>query len=65
MFAERGYEGTSVDDLVRALGVHRGSLYKVFGSKRASIWPRSAAISIRRCCHWRVPSRPPATCRTP
>ncbi|MGW3150432.1 TetR/AcrR family transcriptional regulator [Streptomyces sp. NPDC001177] len=34
LFAERGYEGTSVDDLVRALGVHRGSLYKVFGSKR-------------------------------
>jgi TetR/AcrR family transcriptional regulator, transcriptional repressor for nem operon len=35
LFAERGYEGTSVDDLVRALGVHRGSLYSTFGSKRA------------------------------
>ncbi|MFG2818234.1 TetR/AcrR family transcriptional regulator [Kitasatospora sp. NPDC048365] len=34
LFAERGYEGTSVDDLVQGLGVHRGSLYKVFGSKR-------------------------------
>ncbi|MFD8481069.1 TetR/AcrR family transcriptional regulator [Kitasatospora sp. NPDC059673] len=34
LFAERGYEGTSVDDLVQRLGVHRGSLYKVFGSKR-------------------------------
>lgn len=29
-----GYEGTSVDDLVRVTGVHRGSLYKTFGSKR-------------------------------
>lgn len=34
LFARHGYEGTSVDDLVTAVGVHRGSLYKVFGSKR-------------------------------
>ena len=34
LFVERGYEGTSVDDLVTGLGVHRGSLYKAFGSKR-------------------------------
>jgi AcrR family transcriptional regulator len=35
LFATSGYEGTSVDDLVRGLGVHRGSLYSTFGSKRA------------------------------
>ncbi|MFF9410461.1 TetR/AcrR family transcriptional regulator [Streptomyces anandii] len=35
LFAAHGYEGTSVDDLVTATGVHRGSLYKVFGSKRS------------------------------
>ena len=35
LFADLGYEGTSVDDLVRSLGVHRGSLYSTFGSKRA------------------------------
>ncbi|MGW3459520.1 TetR/AcrR family transcriptional regulator [Streptomyces olivaceoviridis] len=34
LFAAHGYEGTSVDDLVAATGIHRGSLYKVFGSKR-------------------------------
>ncbi|MBH5338103.1 TetR/AcrR family transcriptional regulator [Streptomyces pactum] len=34
LFAAHGYEGTSVDDLVTATGIHRGSLYKVFGSKR-------------------------------
>lgn len=34
LFATHGYEGTSVDDLVAATGIHRGSLYKVFGSKR-------------------------------
>lgn len=34
LFAGRGYDGTSVDDLVAHLGVHRNSLYKTFGSKR-------------------------------
>lgn len=33
-FRSTGYEGTSIDDLVRATGLHRGSLYKAFGSKR-------------------------------
>ncbi|MGW7303403.1 TetR/AcrR family transcriptional regulator [Streptomyces sp. NPDC054829] len=57
LFATHGYEGTSVDDLVTATGVHRGSLYKVFGSKRGlhltalrnhldhEIHPTSAAIA--------------------
>lgn len=35
LFATHGFEGTSVDDLVTATGIHRGSLYKVFGSKRS------------------------------
>ena len=34
LFVGPGYEGTSVDDLVTGLGVHRASLYKAFGSKR-------------------------------
>ncbi len=33
-FTAGGYEGTSIDDLVQALNLHRGSLYKEFGSKR-------------------------------
>jgi len=33
-FVAGGYEGTSIDDLVRATGVHRGSLYKAYASKR-------------------------------
>lgn len=33
-FLRTGYEGTSIDDLVEATGIHRGSLYKAFGSKR-------------------------------
>jgi TetR/AcrR family transcriptional repressor of nem operon len=33
-FLRAGYEGTSIDDLVGASGLHRGSLYGAFGSKR-------------------------------
>ena len=33
-FTELGYAATSVDDLVSATGLHRGSLYGAFGSKR-------------------------------
>ena len=32
-FRSKGYEGTSVQDLVDATGVGRGSLYAAFGSK--------------------------------
>lgn len=34
LFVQFGYEATSVDDLVTATGLHRGSLYQAFGSKR-------------------------------
>jgi AcrR family transcriptional regulator len=34
VFARAGYAATSVDDLLQALGMHRGSLYQAFGSKR-------------------------------
>ena len=34
VFLELGYEGTSIDALVKATGLLRGSLYGAFGSKR-------------------------------
>jgi TetR/AcrR family transcriptional repressor of nem operon len=34
VFARMGYEAASVDDLLAATGLQRGSLYKAFGSKR-------------------------------
>ena len=33
-FWTRGYEATSIDDLVEATGTNRGSLYGTFGDKR-------------------------------
>lgn len=34
-FWQQGYEGTSVQDLLRAMGLNRGSLYDTFGDKRS------------------------------
>jgi AcrR family transcriptional regulator len=33
-FLVSGYQATSVDDLLESTGLHRGSLYQAFGSKR-------------------------------
>ncbi|NEO83745.1 MAG: TetR/AcrR family transcriptional regulator [Spirulina sp. SIO3F2] len=34
-FWQQGYEGTSVQDLLKAMGLNRGSLYDTFGDKRS------------------------------
>lgn len=34
-FWEKGYTATSMNDLVEAMGIHRGSLYNTFGDKQA------------------------------
>ena len=35
IFWSRGYESTSMQDLVDSMGINRGSLYATFGSKRS------------------------------
>ncbi len=34
-FWEKGYESTSTQDLLEAIGIHKGSLYNTFGDKRS------------------------------
>jgi len=33
LFWKKGYEGTSMSDLIEAMGINKGSLYNAFGSK--------------------------------
>jgi TetR/AcrR family transcriptional regulator, cholesterol catabolism regulator len=38
LFAERGFHGTSMDALAQALGVQKGSLYSLIGSKQELLY---------------------------
>ena len=44
IFREHGYEGTSMPELTRRLGICRQSLYKTFGDKRGA----HLALSLER-----------------
>jgi AcrR family transcriptional regulator len=46
VFRQRGYASTSVDHLVEATGVHRGSLYGVFGSKHELFMRALKAVDV-------------------
>lgn len=46
VFRQRGYVSTSIDHLVEVTGVHRGSLYGVFGSKHGLFLRALDAASV-------------------
>ena len=54
LFVRLGYASTSVDDLVTVLGLHRGSLYQAFGSKRGLF-----VTALRRDVDAGLPGLPP------
>jgi AcrR family transcriptional regulator len=62
LFAERGYHGTSMDALAQALGVQKGSLYSLIGSKQELLYAtmREGAIAFHAALD-AVPERAPAT----
>jgi len=61
LFAERGFHGTSMGDLAEALGVQKGSLYSLTGSKQQLLLDtmREGARSFQAALD-EVPERAPA-----
>jgi AcrR family transcriptional regulator len=64
LFAERGFHGTSMGDLAEALGVQKGSLYSLTGSKQALLFAtmREGARAFHAALD-EVPERAPAADR--
>ncbi|MFI2280508.1 TetR/AcrR family transcriptional regulator [Nocardia beijingensis] len=50
LFARRGFDAVSIDDLVGELGIHRHSLYRTFGSKRG-LYLRALRAARRQLRH--------------
>ena len=60
LFAERGFEETTVDDIADALGVSRRTLFRYFGSKNDMVWGEfdSVLARLQRCLDATDPGEP-------
>ena len=60
LFAERGFEETTVDDIADALGVSRRTLFRYFGSKNDMAWGDFGWVlaRLRRCLDATGPDEP-------
>lgn len=50
VFWEKGYEGSSLDELTRAMGISRPSLYAVFGNKESLFHKALVRYNAMRAC---------------
>ena len=60
MFAERGFEETTLDDIAEALGVSRRTLFRYFASKNDMVWGDFDWVlgRLRRCLDATAPDEP-------
>jgi TetR/AcrR family transcriptional regulator, regulator of mycofactocin system len=60
LFAERGFEETTVDDIAEALGVSRRTLFRYFASKNDMVWGDFDWVlaRLRRCLDATTPGEP-------
>jgi AcrR family transcriptional regulator len=42
LFAEKGYDHTTVSEIVQDIGIAQGTFYLYFGTKKDEIWPDSS-----------------------
>ncbi|MBC7927740.1 MAG: TetR/AcrR family transcriptional regulator [Bryobacteraceae bacterium] len=49
LFLDRGYESTSIDDLIEALGISRASLYNAFGDKHGLLLEAFCCAELAGC----------------
>ena len=64
VFWEKGFEGTSMDDLVKRTGLNKGSLYTCFGNKEEIFKQALRQYATSGPFHWRKEETPLETLRS-